>query len=75
MAYAFRYIEDKGSYYAETLVELTRDQASKLQGKDCFREGRHVYEPTHSTVAHKWVRDGGHHETTLWIDEGRIRRA
>lgn len=34
------------------------------------------YQKITSEHAHRWVRNGGLHETTLWIDiEGRVRRA
>lgn len=81
--YAFRFIEVRLNdgqdsvplMETQTLVELTRAQAARIAGHDSMSEGVHVYDRVHTTTAHAWVQDGGHHETRLWIDEGRVRKS
>ena len=33
------------------------------------------YERTTAEAARNWVKRGHHHETALWVDAGRVRRA
>jgi hypothetical protein len=48
--------------------------------KKTLRLAKHAY-PHHEfrvvsgAEAHRWVRDGGHHSTPLYLDQGRIRYA
>jgi hypothetical protein len=35
----------------------------------------HHFEVVSGIFAHRWVRDGGHHSTPLYVDQGRIRYA
>ena len=71
--YFFRY-RNRSQYPYATLVEMTpaehRDEKAKAT-PDGWE-----YEPTTAQQAHKWVKEGGHHETALYInEEGRIRYA
>jgi hypothetical protein len=59
-----------------TLCEFTpaelRDEIAKSGGPD----GWPRYERISGQRAHKWVKEGGHHETALYIDHnGRVRYA
>ncbi len=71
--YFFRYRNREHDSHP-TLVEMTaqeaRDELAKAEGTGW------EYRPLHATQAHDWVRNGGHHETYLFIDsDGRIRSA
>jgi hypothetical protein len=35
----------------------------------------HAFTVVSGRFAHRWVRDGGHHSTPLYLDQGRIRYA
>jgi hypothetical protein len=50
-------------------------EMSKLQFLKAEQNERCRYEPVNASYAHTWVRNGGLHETALWVDQGRIRRA
>jgi hypothetical protein len=45
----------------------------KTEAADISRVG---YDRVSGAYAHRWVREGGHHETPLYVDyDGRIRYA
>ena len=55
-------------------------QLGALRGHDRSRAARagtalRPREPHHAAHAHRWVRDGYLHNTGLYIDAGRIRKA
>lgn len=50
--------------HRETLIEVAH--AKHLQFSD---------RPVVANVARKWVLDGKHHETGLWVDDGKVRYA
>ncbi len=72
--YALRYRDNHPSSHC-TLVELTPAQVKLLGNHDTFVDGVWCYQFYAASQAHQWVRDGGHHETYLWVDAGRIRRS
>lgn len=66
--YAFRY--RTGSDRFPVLVQTTWSHILAGPHPD------YDYNPVPGTVAHRWVRGGGHHETPLYTDaDGRIRYA
>jgi hypothetical protein len=72
MAYAIR---ARGTGYGMLVEMNARDM--KLVAADKHpdqAQGIEYYECT-TQRAHQWVRDGGTHSTSLWVDQGRIRRA
>ncbi len=73
MAYLFRLSADGG----RVLVEMPGKEAkSALAGEHAEARKGLRYEPCALARAHQWVRDGGDHKTTLWLDyAGRLRRA
>ena len=73
MAYLFR-LDAAG---VKTLVEIPGKEAkSALAGEHAEARKGVRYEPCSLSRAHQWVRDGGEHNTTLWLDyAGRLRRA
>lgn len=67
--YFFRY-RDASCTGPATLVELTRAEQRAIDSAMPY------YEPTTAQRAHKWVKEGGHHGTALFIDyDGRVRYA
>ena len=74
MTYAIRYANTSPSIYREgVLVELTRAETKAL-GPDAA-DDRWYYRYCSAQAAHRWVRNDGVHETGLWLDAGRIRKA
>ncbi len=73
MAYLFRLSADG----QRSLVEISGKEAkSALAGEHPEAKKGVRYEPCSLSRAHQWVRDGGDHKTTLWLDyAGRLRRA
>jgi hypothetical protein len=69
--YALRY-RDNDMRAPATLIELTRAQVKLFDGNDTFSDDVWCYQYQSFQQAHQWVRDGGHHETPLYIDHGRI---
>jgi hypothetical protein len=61
----------------KTLVELPGKEAKALLAGEHNEAKKGVrYEPCSLSRAHQWVRDGGDHQTSLWLDyAGRLRRA
>jgi hypothetical protein len=58
-----------GSHY-QTLVEASQRHVEQA---DLSRVGYHRVDPTY---ARQWVKNGGHHETPLWVDyDGKVRYA
>jgi hypothetical protein len=57
-----------GSRYS-TLVESTQRQTEQA---DISKVG---YDRVSPEYAHRWVKSGGHHETGLWVDNGKVRYA
>lgn len=55
-----------------TLHEMTAKEFADASAKDT---DDYWHEKIHFTRAHKWVKEGGHHSTPLFTDEGRIRYA
>jgi hypothetical protein len=57
----------------DTLIEVTPAELRE----DAAQHGpRLTYlRPCDAHRAHRWVKDGGHHATGLWTDNGRIRYA
>lgn len=56
--------------HTTTLIELKSDK-EEAQVKAA---GYHVRRVT-KEYAHKWVRQDGHHETGLYVDEGKVKYA
>lgn len=57
-----------------TLTEMTKAQikaACAERGEARYPHYNHIS----GTEAHRYVKNGGHHETPLWVDAGRIRYA
>jgi hypothetical protein len=73
MAYLFR-LSAAGE---RILVEMPGKEAkSALAGEHSEAKKGVRYEQCPLSRAHQWVRDGGEHKTTLWLDyAGRLRRA
>ena len=72
--YALRYRDNDPTGHC-TLVELTRAQIKLLGNEETMRDGGWCYQFCSTTYAHRWVCDGGHHETPLYLDhQRRIRR-
>lgn len=62
--YALRVHASRG----DCLVEFaSTKELDKAQGGQ--------YRRVPASYAHQWVKQGGHHETGLWTDNGRIRYA
>ena len=57
-----------------TPAELKRAKQTWEAYKGFNDHDRH-YRVVDWPEAHRWVRDGGHHETPLYVDQGRIRYA
>lgn len=61
------------------LREMTRARLAKALNTWEVYKSFHDYERDYRVVpwqeAHRYVRNGGHHETTLWVDDGRVRKA
>jgi hypothetical protein len=53
-----------------TLVEMTAKELARAE-----QEGKHEYRKVTAREAHRHVREDRVHETPLYIDQGRIRRA
>ena len=70
MAYFIRYrkTNEQVEWSRGCLVEL-KSYKDTLESADWF------FERISGSEAHRWVRNDGHHETPLWIDQGRIRYA
>ena len=73
MAYIFK-ISAAGE---KILVEMPGKEAkAALAGEHGEVKQGVRYERCPLSRAHQWVRDGGEHKTTLWLDfAGRLRRA
>ena len=73
MAYLFK-ISAGGE---KILVELPGKEAkSALAGEHAEAKKGIRYEPCSLAQAHRWVKDGGGHKTSLWLDyAGRLHRA
>ncbi len=73
MAYLFR-VSSEGE---KILVEMPGKEAkSAVAGEHAEAKKGVRYEPCPLSKAHQWIRDGGDHKTSLWLDfAGRIRRA
>lgn len=72
MMYAIRY---RGGH--STLIEVTAHELRK-EVEDALNLPPNVIgsvRPVSARFAHDFVRRGGCHETGLWIDNGRIRKA
>ena len=52
-----------------TLVESTQRQTEQC---DISKVG---YDRVSPEYARQWVKNGGHHETGLWVDNGKVRYA
>ena len=71
--YALRY--PRNSDRNSTLVELTREQIAALNDDDMLTDDRYDYGRLSTPAARRWVLRGFPHETYLYVDQGRIRRA
>ena len=73
MAYLIQFTADG----AQTLVEMPGKEAkAAVAGEHAEAKKGVRYEPCTLSRAHQWVRDGGDHKTSLWLDfAGRLRRA
>lgn len=59
--------------FVTTLWEMTaKEFAAQV---DEFMPTLSAWERVHFTLAHAWVKQGGHHMTNLYVDDGRIRYA
>lgn len=56
--------------HTTTLVEL----ASPKEERELQAKGYYVRRVT-KEYAHKWVREDGHHETGLYVDDGKVKYA
>jgi hypothetical protein len=63
------YLRSYPGGYGYTLVESTQRQVEQA---DISKVG---YDRVSPEYAHKWVKNGGHHETGLWVDNGKVRYA
>lgn len=75
MFYAFRH-----NTHTKTLTEFksAKEMAAEQARLDLLSAGHLVR--THLTrctaeQARAWVKNDGHHETALWVDGGKVRRA
>ncbi len=59
----------KYTKHSQELLEMTAKEY-----RDLNKSGDH-YVPVSAQQAHKYVKDGGLHMTTLWVDNGKIRKA
>ena len=70
---------DGPSWRSTTLREMTRAQLARAidnwEVYRSFNNHERDYRVVPWQAAHRYVRNGGHHETTLWVDDGRIRKA
>jgi hypothetical protein len=73
MAYIFR-VSASGE---RVLVEMPGKEAkSAAAGEHAEAKQGVRYELCPLSHAHRWIREGGDHKTSLWVDfAGRIRRA
>ena len=62
-----------------TLIEMSQSEylaALEAEFKTVSApEPRTRHKRTTSEEARRYVKDGGHHETGLWVDEGKVRYA
>lgn len=70
--YFIRTIRTSDNRPYATLTEMT---ARELREAEQSKPANVSYERVSAAYAHRWVRDGRIHETLLWIDDGRVRRA
>lgn len=73
--YAFR-----ETPHSRMLVEFdSQKQIDRMNASNAPRDGGHDYQVFYRRIdaatAHQWVRKGNIHETLLWIDQGKVRRA
>lgn len=59
-----------GRTYSRMLTEMTVAKYLKAEHNE-----RCYYERVAASYAHRWVLNGGHHDTPLYVEQGRIRRA
>ena len=63
------------------LVEMTAREAAPLRvdatgiRHKLVDDRKYCYRRVDASYARQWVRDGYQHETTLWVDNGRVRKA
>lgn len=72
MTYAFR-ITSADDYARRVLVEF--GSIKQMEAANAQAEGRHQFVKASVSQAHQHVRNGRIHETALWIDGGKVRRA
>lgn len=59
------------SPYGQTLTEVTAREYLRAQEVD-----RNAYRRVDAEFARRYVKNGGHHETALWVDtDGKVRYA
>jgi hypothetical protein len=78
MTYVFRDTEHTATLIEMTPRALAKQEALQDAGRADGPDGEvwPRYTRTSADRAHRWVRDGGHHETALYVDiDRRIRRA
>lgn len=78
MTYVMRDTEHTATLIEMTARSYAKQEALQDAGKADGPDGQSWPRYTRVSVdqAHRWVRDGGHHETLLYIDtDRRIRRA
>jgi len=61
---------DKRNFATQQLFEMT---AKELKAAEQTHNVTHT--PVSAAFAHRWVRNGGTHNTGLWLDDNRIRKA
>lgn len=73
MAYVFHFT----AAGEQTLIEMPGKEAkAAIAGEHGDAKKGVRYERCTLSRAHQWVRDGGDHKTSLWLDfAGRLRRA
>jgi hypothetical protein len=58
-----------------TLIECISQKELDAYIDNPATKGLVHYRPVTAEYARKWVKDGGHHETGLYVDDGKVRYA
>lgn len=62
-----------------TLLEMSQKELVEALKTDMKNVANPQLRSRHRRVsaseAHRYVKDGGHHETGLWVDDGKVRYA
>lgn len=65
--------------HTKTLIEMTPAEYRKAVATEhsapLDAENRVTHQQVTPNQARQWVKNGGHHETGLWVDDGKVRYA